>query len=349
MGNKIIYGQKALEEFWDWLNVQPYSNIFILVDENTDKFCLPVLLKKIGRVFPENVIRIPAGEPFKNFPSCDFIWEKLLDLKADRKSLLINLGGGVVSDLGGYVAATYKRGIDFVNIPTTLLAMTDASIGGKTGINFKGYKNQIGVFYDPRRVVIYPPFLETLRIDHLKAGFAEMIKHALIADERFWKKIQKIDTNSWKEIEPFIKKSIQIKLKIVKKDREERGNRKKLNFGHTVGHAIESYVLEKNNKPMLHGDAVASGMIVESYLSHKRGGLSNEEFEHIQKFISDRYPAFKMNHEATNDIINYMRADKKNVNGSVNFSLISKAGESSTNNFIEIKEIKKALEKFFVK
>ena len=243
------------------LDISIYSQVAILVDENTKRDCL----SKLPQIESALIIEIKSGEQYKNISTCSFIWEQLTINNFDRNSLLINLGGGVIGDMGGFCAATYKRGLEFIHIPTTLLAMVDASVGGKLGIDFKGFKNQIGLFNNPKAVLISSVFLETLAESELKSGFAEVVKHALISDNSLWLKLKNTPFTDldWEDI---IDTSIQIKNKIVLADPFEKGERKKLNFGHTFGHAIESYYLEKRT-PISHGKAVFMGMILEAEIS----------------------------------------------------------------------------------
>ena len=241
----IWIGGNSLSKF----DISTYSKVAILVDENTKRDCL----FKLPQIENALIIEIKSGEEYKNISTCNFIWEQLTINNFDRNALLINLGGGVIGDIGGFCAATYKRGLKFIHIPTTLLSMVDASVGGKVGIDFKGFKNQIGIFNNPNAVLIYPKFLETLDENELKSGFAEVVKHALILDDSLWLKLKNTPFTDldWEYI---IYTSVQIKNKIVLADPFEKGERKKLNFGHTFGHAIESYYLEKGT-PISHGEA----------------------------------------------------------------------------------------------
>ncbi len=312
----IWIGENSLSK----LNISSYSKVAILVDENTKKDCL----HKLPKIDNSILIEIQSGEEKKNITTCNFIWEQLTKNNFDRNSLLINLGGGVIGDMGGFCASTYKRGIDFIQIPTTLLAMVDASVGGKLGVDFNGLKNQIGIFNYPNSVIINPEFLSTLPENELKSGFAEVVKHTLIADKNLWNKIISTSFNEliWEEI---IETSIQIKNKIVESDPFEKGERKKLNFGHTFGHAIESYYLEKGT-PILHGEAIALGMMLESDLSD----LTVIEKETINIFLYNFFqiPELPPKHE----IIDLMKGDKKNKDGKINFSLLNGIGNCSIDN-----------------
>ena len=262
--------------------------------------------------------------------------------KLDRKSLMINLGGGVIGDMGGFCAATYKRGIDFINLPTTLLSQVDASIGGKLGIDFQGFKNHIGLFRNPKKVIIYPGFLGSLPENELRSGYAEVIKHCLIADGDYWDKLIKTnwDQQPW---EPIIEHSIEVKTTITKQDPQENGLRKILNFGHTIGHAAESFFLESLH-PILHGEAVALGMIAESYLSTKRSGLSTEQQNQIVDYISSTYKKINLDEESIERISELITQDKKNEADQIKASLLEKIGKAVYDITITTAEVKEALQ-----
>ena len=241
---RIYTGNDVLESLLENLIENSYSQVFVLVDENTEKYCLPLIHKYL---FNTKIIKIKSGEQEKTLETTQFIWNELQRYHAAKNSVLLNLGGGVIGDIGGFCAATFKRGIDFINIPTTLLAMVDSSIGGKTGIDFNGIKNSIGIITDPKAIYIYPDFLNSLAKDELINGYAEVIKHALIADFDLWEKFRKVDAFDFQKLNSIINDSIKIKLKIVAKDPYEQNVRKLLNFGHTIGHAIESYSLKHDS------------------------------------------------------------------------------------------------------
>jgi 3-dehydroquinate synthase len=268
-------------------NESRYSKLFILVDEKTLEYCYPRLAAHIPAFKDAEIIEIESGENSKNIEVCTQIWATLSDYGADRQSLIINLGGGVIGDMGGFIASVFKRGIGFINIPTTLLSQVDASVGGKVAVDLNHIKNEIGLFSNPSAVFIGTTFLQTLDERQLLSGFAEMIKHALISDEIYWKKIKEADIFDFEKIDPLIETSIHIKNKIVQEDPFEKNNRKALNFGHTIGHAIESYFLLKQNsrKQLLHGEAIAVGMICEAYLSNRIVKLPNDTLEEITSFI----------------------------------------------------------------
>ena len=309
------------------LDVSQYSKIGILVDENTKEFCLPLL----SEIKKSVIIEIKSGEENKNIDSCNLIWEALTKNCFDRNSLLINLGGGVIGDMGGFCASTYKRGIEFIQIPTSLLAMVDASVGGKLGIDFHGFKNQVGFFSNPKTVIINPKFLETIPEDELRSGFAEVLKHALISDKKLWETIRNSSFNDldWKCI---IETSVNIKNNIVLTDPKENGERKKLNFGHTYGHAIESYYLQKGT-PILHGEAIFMGIIIESELS----SLTDSDKNQIKNYILSN---FQLPHfPSKSDLLPFLMNDKKNKVGKINFSLLTKIGTCNVDNLFSEDEL----------
>lgn len=301
------------------------SKILILVDEHTHQYCLPTLLGNLETDIPFEVIEIEAGEELKNINTAVQLWEIFSEFEADRKSLLINLGGGVITDIGGFIASTYKRGFPFINIPTTLLGMCDASIGGKTGIDHLFLKNIIGTFALPEQLFVYPPFLKTLPYEELVSGFAEMLKHGLIADATHWEQLTAIDTLSAEAIAPMIERSMQIKQKVVEQDFKEMNIRKTLNFGHTIGHAIESLFLKQGNL-IPHGVCVAIGMIAETWLAVLENLIDEPTATSIIQNISKYYPYVDISGFTNEDILAMMRNDKKNADGKINFSLLKNIG-----------------------
>ena len=319
----VHFTEVAKAKIRQFLKNSPYSKVFVLVDTNTNKDCLPYF-KELINFNVDAIIEIKAGEEYKDIAACLKVWQELSNLGADRKSLLINLGGGVVTDLGGFVASTYKRGIDFINIPTTLLAMVDASIGGKTGVDLGALKNQIGVINQPLMVLIFPEFLKTLDKRQRNSGFAEMLKHGLISDAPYW--IELINTENFCDI-TFIQKSVFIKNNVVQQDPKEQGIRKKLNFGHTIGHAIESYFLENPKlDTLLHGEAIAIGMIIEGYFSHKLCGLSSIDLNEIKTAFLKRFKKVSFSTRDIETILTLLKHDKKNTHGAINFVLLSQIG-----------------------
>lgn len=328
LGYPLIVAEDSYETLAKILKLDAESgcSFFILVDENTHQNCLPQLITNVEALISAEIIEIDSGEENKTLETCIQLWEALTELGADRHSVLINLGGGVITDMGGFVAATYKRGIRFYNIPTTLLAQVDASTGSKTGVDLGGLKNQVGVFADPQAVYINPGFLRTLPNEQLQSGFGEIIKHALIADKSYWTLIKKAfyyEVENWGNL---IKPSLNIKSSIVIKDPTERGPRKLLNFGHTIGHALETYALE-NKRPLLHGQAVALGMLAEAWLSTQLTGLSEDEFNEIQIVILSNFDIFQFEESNFERIIELMGHDKKNVSGQVRLTFLNQIGK----------------------
>ena len=304
------------------------SKIMVLVDENTHEFCLPVLMGNLETEIPFEIIEIEAGEDLKTIETATQLWEILTEFEADRKSLLINLGGGVITDLGGFVASTYKRGIRFINIPTTLLGMCDASIGGKTGIDHYFLKNIIGTFAEPENIFVFPDFLNTLPYSQLRSGFAEMLKHGLIADQKHWNDLISIKHLNAENLFPFIETSMKIKERIVGQDFKEQHIRKTLNFGHTIGHAIESLFLQTGTA-IPHGEAVALGMICESRLAFLINLIGEDEAENIINNIRKFYPYLSISQFSDDQILPLMMNDKKNSSGKISFSLLKKIGEGN--------------------
>ena len=319
--NDIAY--KALNQH---LQLKNYSKIFILVDENTHQYCLPNFMAEISGDYIFEIIEIESGEINKNIETCTQVWEVLSELDADRKSLMINLGGGVITDLGGFVASAFKRGIDFINVPTTLLSMVDASVGGKTGVDLGSLKNQIGVINQPQMVLVISSFLRTLEERQLDSGFAEMLKHGLIKDQKYWNELKLV--SDFNTLDEFIYDSVIIKNNVVIKDPTEQSIRKILNFGHTLGHAIESYFLESDqHKTLLHGEAIAVGMILEAYLATKLTGLTTNELTDIKKTFLGRYKKVSFSPDDIKNILSLLKFDKKNSHGNINYVLLKRIGE----------------------
>jgi len=324
------------------LSETQYDSIFILMDNNTRKYCYEHI-SNIAALQNTKTISIKEGEDNKNIETIMYIWNLLDTLGAKRNSLLINLGGGMLSDLGGFAASCYKRGIDFINIPTTLLAQVDASAGGKTGFNFNSYKNQIGVFSLPKAVIISPIFLKTLSKKDFISGYGEMLKHALINEEKYLEDLLTFDTENidYEKLATLISTSVDIKNQFVEQDPEEQNIRKALNFGHTIGHAIESYAI-KNNLNIFHGEAVALGMIAELYLSVKKKGFPEEKFNSISERIKKIYPSFDTT-DRKEELVEIMMHDKKNTDSKINFTLLKDVGEFEIDNYCEKDEIIEAL------
>ena len=309
------------------LNFNTYSKIAILVDENTRKHCLSLFPRLNNTI----IIEISSGEKNKNLKTCNLIWNMLLKNNFDKNSVIINLGGGVICDVGGFCAASYKRGIDYINLPTSLLAMVDASFGGKVGVNYDNYKNQIGFFKNPKQVIINQQFLSTLPSDEFNSAFGEIVKYALIGDSKLWKILlkNKIQNLNLKDI---ITKSIKLKNAIILKDFRENNERKKLNFGHTFGHAIESFYISQGTA-ILHGNAVLLGILYELEISN----LSFEEKTAIKNYILKNFKLPDL--PKKNKLFSYIQKDKKNVHEQVNFSLLNGIGNCTVDNLFKINEL----------
>jgi len=319
----IFLGNPA-ESLSSLLAQNPGVRLFVLTDHNTKFHCLP-LVEPLLRDRSWSVFSVAPGELNKNIHSCIHIWEAMTQAGLDRQAIMINLGGGIIGDMGGFCASTYKRGIRFIQLPTTLLSQVDASIGGKLGIDLEGYKNHIGVFRDPLAVLIHPDFLQTLSDRELKSGYAEVIKHCLIADGGHWQELSGIFDLRAASWQPIIRRSLEVKRKIVSEDPFESGMRKLLNFGHTIGHALESHYL-RTDHPLLHGEAIAAGMIYETLLSNRHTGLTTDKKEAITGYIESLYgppPAFD-----PDLLLPLMKQDKKNKEGKISFTLLRDIGES---------------------
>lgn len=306
-----------------------YSQLIVLVDENTAVHCLPAFRQQTPKQ-KLLVIQIAAGEQHKTIDTCQVIWSKMMAADVDRQALMVNLGGGVIGDMGGFCASTYKRGIDFVQFPTTILSQVDASVGGKLGIDFQEVKNSIGVFKNPKGIFIHIDFLKTLPHHEMRSGLAELLKHSLIADAQQWKTLQQFGELSKVNWLDFLPQSIQIKKEIVATDPYEKGLRKALNFGHTIGHAVESYFLQTAT-PLLHGEAIAIGMICEAYLSNQLSTLSDTELSDITNTLIRIYGHLHIPEQTTDYLFEMMRKDKKNEQQRINFSLLPAIGEVKVN------------------
>jgi len=323
----VCFNGKAWEAFNAELKELNSSKIFVIVDSNTKLHCLPYFSERISSEIDYEIIDFESGEQHKNIDTCMAIWNDISSKGGDRNSLIINLGGGVVTDLGGFIACTYKRGIEFINIPTSLLAMVDASIGGKNGIDLGDIKNQIGVIKPAKLVIIDPQFLNTLPQEHLLSGKAEMLKHGLIDSDRYLNRIKELDIHDHRELEEHIWESILIKDKIVTKDPFEKRERKMLNYGHTLGHAIESYSLKNSSiKLLLHGEAVAIGMIMATYLSNQLLDFPIEKLKNISNTIIESFSKVHFSSEDIQEIMELLIFDKKNRSGKVMFVLLEDVG-----------------------
>lgn len=339
--NYPVYFENSINELINFVRQGGYSKFFILTDEHTGVHCLPVITDKLNETDNYDLIEISAGEESKGIDFCIGVWKMLIDFDADRKSLMINLGGGVISDMGGFAASTYKRGIDFVHVPTTLLAQVDASVGGKTGIDIDSIKNIIGTFTSPKAVFIDFNFLKTLPKRQILSGMAEMLKHGLIVDAAYWGALKQSDLSNLSD--ELIYRSVQIKNKIVIEDPTEKRIRKALNFGHTIGHAVETHSLLHDKNYLTHGEAVAIGMICEAYLSHQKTGLPEIEFSEITKVISRLYPKYFIKESSFDALFVLMQKDKKNENGHINCTLLTHIGQCSIDNICTKLELYESL------
>ncbi|MBT8218806.1 MAG: 3-dehydroquinate synthase [Bacteroidia bacterium] len=325
-----------------YLHDKDYSQIVLIDDEHTEALCRPKL-----DLDPSLVITIQPGEQHKSIDTCSIIWRQLIEAQIDRHALVINLGGGVIGDMGGFCASTFKRGIDFIQIPTTLLSQVDASVGGKLGVDLNGIKNIVGLFKDPGAVLIDPGFLETLPVAELRSGYAEIVKHGLIADAQLWKETKTYDLSNinWEDI---INRSVAVKQKVVEQDPFERNLRKILNFGHTIGHAVETYYLNGPNH-LLHGEAIAIGMICESYLSSRMTTLPESVADEIKSDLLAIYERNDLPDLSVDQLMNLMSNDKKNKSGNINFSLIDRIGSCMWDQVCSLDMIKSSFEFYLAK
>ena len=339
----ILIGLDSNEKLNDFL-IENYSNSkkIIITDEHVFEHWIENLITSVHELHKAEIIQLPAGENTKCFDFSIQVLESLSEYEINRQDVVINFGGGVISDLGGFVASIYKRGISFINIPTTLLSQVDASVGGKTGIDLGALKNQIGCFSNPEKVFINPSYLSTLPQQELLSGYAEMLKHGLVYSKTHWEAIKLIDFNNQNQLIELIKQSVEIKNEIVNIDPKEENIRKILNFGHTIGHAIEGVLLEKNT-PIPHGYAIAWGMITESYIAFKKELLNQLEFDEINTFISNLYPKIQLSQTNIDSLISLMKHDKKNNDNRINFTLISGIGKAVINEYVDELLIKEAL------
>ena len=336
---KVIICQNLNEDLHSAIQNCPHDKLFILVDEHTHQLCLP-LIDRLEYLKDANIITISPEDIHKNLETLAYVWKELGDRGATRHSLLINLGGGMVTDLGGFAASTFKRGIQYINIPTTLLAMVDASVGGKTGINFNGLKNEIGVFSPAEYVLLDTEFLKTLDIHNILSGYAEMLKHGIISTTEHWAELLNFDMNQidYKVLQELVAKSVKIKEDIVEQDPFEKGIRKALNLGHTVGHAFESLALE-NNRPVLHGYAVAWGIVCELYFSYCKVGFPKDQLRQTIQFIKENYGVLTFDCKQYDRLYEFMTHDKKNSAGIINFTLMGEIGDIRINQSANKEEI----------
>ncbi|MCF7560763.1 3-dehydroquinate synthase [Sabulilitoribacter multivorans] len=341
----IHFNDKCYVSINQHLKENNFSKIFILVDENTHQYCLPRFLERLETNVIIEIIEIESGEVNKTIETCVGVWNALSELDADRKSLMINIGGGVITDLGGFVACTFKRGIAYINVPTTLLSMVDASVGGKTGVDLGHLKNQIGVISNPNLVLIDTQFLDTLPKNQMRSGLAEMLKHGLISDENYWNKFKNMSDLSLNDLDDLIHQSVMIKKHVVEEDPFENGLRKTLNFGHTLGHAIESYFLSNDEKTtLLHGEAIVIGMILATYISTELTGFPKDTRDDIKNLLIGYYGKVIIEKSEHSTIIELLKYDKKNNHGNINFVLLEAIGKPKIDCIVDDKIIIDAFE-----
>jgi 3-dehydroquinate synthase len=337
----LVFDKKISPKLNGLIKAGKYSSSFIICDSNTLQYCLPLLISACPLLRTAEVIELEPGEESKDLSIVGHIWQTLTEAGADKNSLVLNLGGGVISDLGGFAASVFKRGIDLINVPTTLLSMADASVGGKTGINFSGIKNHIGTIAPSRAVFICTKFLDSLPRQHLVSGFAEIIKMGLIRDKKLFGLIEQLPADGTFSDLGIIRRSVELKREIVKKDPEEKGLRKILNFGHTVGHAIESVWLEKK-VPMLHGEAVAAGMAIEGYLSLIMKRISMPEFTRIMRCLTTHFTFAPI--EDLHSFDKYFKQDKKHRNKIYRLALLKGIGKCNFDVIVTGAQLKRAIQ-----
>ena len=335
----VIFSSDIRATLAEILRARQFSKLVVLTDSNTHQFCLPLVQDVVP---PTTVfISVPAGEQHKTLETCSIIWGQMTEAVLDRQALVINLGGGVIGDMGGFCASVYKRGIPFITIPTTLLSQVDASVGGKLGIDFLGFKNHLGVFQLPEAVLIAPEFLATLPQRELRSGYAEVIKHGLIRDATYFRALPSTNwqKQDWARI---IRHSIEIKKAVVQVDPKESGLRKILNFGHTIGHAIESFYLTRS-QPLLHGEAIAIGMIAEGFLSFEKIGFSFEELNEMSTMLLTIFGKVELDPNDCDRLVELCAQDKKNEGSTQLFTLLPKIGDCNYNIAVTREEIKHAI------
>ena len=338
---KVVMSQNLEEALTAAVATCEKDRIFILTDETTQQLCLP-LVEGFACLKGAQHITIGATDTHKTLDSLSHVWKALGEGGATRHSLLINIGGGMVTDLGGFAASTFKRGINYINIPTTLLSMVDASVGGKTGINFRGLKNEIGVFNNAETVILDTQFLKTLDTENILSGYAEMLKHGLIDSEAHWAELINSDLSNLGSLSKLLEKSVAVKQRIVTEDPTEQGIRKALNLGHTAGHAFESFALSK--QPILHGYAVAYGLVCELYLSAIKTGFPTDKMHQTVNFIHEHYGRMNITCDDYPQLLELMTHDKKNVAGVINFTLLGGIGDIRINQHATKDEIYEALD-----
>lgn len=344
---KVKYLNRDLNPLNNYLNrnAKNWTSVYVLVDSNTLNYCLTEMMDHIDLLQAAEILEIEPGESNKTIEIATGLWQTLSETEADRSALMINVGGGVITDLGGWVASTYKRGIDFIHIPTTLLGMVDAAIGGKTAIDLDGAKNMVGTFSLPQAIFAIPSFLDTLPEREWLSGFAELFKHALIADPQLWEYLEQSGMAGLALNPEKIEQASRIKEAVVKEDFKESGQRKTLNYGHTLGHAIESISMQIDDIPLSHGHAIAIGMKLANQIAVKRELLSKSTSDRINTFINRYYkqPEWLNNRKA--DLLQFVKMDKKNRGGQIRMVLIVKIGSTLIDVEVSEKEILSVLSK----
>jgi 3-dehydroquinate synthase len=338
MSDNILFSADPAADLNRFLHGKSYSKIAVLTDNHTSQYCYPAFRELLPSHYK---IEIPSGEEQKNIDTCQYIWEEMTLQEMDRHSVMIIIGGGVLGDMGGFCAATFKRGVDFILIPTTLLAQVDASIGGKLGIDFKHFKNHIGVFKSPELTLLHSGFLHSLPLAEKRSGFAEVIKHALIADAHTWKEIhdRSFPDQDWAML---LRHSVKVKLDVVTADPYEKGRRKILNAGHTIGHAVETYLLQENRK-ILHGEAVAAGLVCEAFLAREKGMLIERDFEEIREYLFRVFGKVNLASGEEEAVARLTSQDKKNKGNRILCVLLEGIGNAKWDCEIRPEEVKRAL------
>ena len=341
---ELLFTNHVSEALSELLTGMQANRVFVLTDENTRREVLPRLSEN-AFVKDAAIIEIPAGDMNKNLDSLSHVWQELQKGGATRRSVMVNLGGGVVTDLGGFAAATFKRGMRFINVPTTLLSAVDAAVGGKTGVNFNGLKNEIGIFCEAQAVIISTSFFRTLPEHEVKSGYAEMLKHGLLSDEKTYKKLLAYDfgCSDGDELLSLLQESVEVKRRIVEQDPFEKGLRRALNLGHTIGHAFESFAMRRD-RPVSHGYAVAWGLVVEAVLSKLVKGMDSEILYGLADYVYRHYGVFPITCDDYDELLELMRHDKKSESGEYNFTLIRRAGDVEVDCHLPEAEIRTALD-----
>ncbi len=346
-GPPVLHGPDALAHLEHWLSAEAKGRaVFVLGDETTAAQCLPELIAGAPSLQDAHVLQVPAGEASKDIEVCRAIWGYLARHHADRHAVLLNLGGGVVTDLGGFVAATYKRGIRFIQVPTTVMGMVDAAVGGKNAIDMDGVKNMVGTFADPVATYVHPPFLRSLGKREVLNGVAEMVKHGLVLDAAHWNAVRRAPLHDLQALAPIIVASANLKSAVVASDPFDHGRRKLLNFGHTIGHALEAFALEGQQRTLLHGEAVAIGMVCAAWLSWRIGALGREEMAAVEEHLMGLYPPFPFQASDEHRILELMRNDKKNVGGQFRFTLLTGIGNAMVDQPVNPVQVREALEHY---